>query len=127
MEDLRIDAELWDHLEVSRVPFPAQDIGGILVPGNPGGGDEVVQPLEETEWRRVAPKEILPRDEDHLSAEHPADQGGVEGDDVVGLFFDVEDVRAEAPRVCPQSGIEVQMVMAVEDHRLGDQLVPCGV
>src|SRR5690606_20073988 len=125
--DLRVDPELRDQRDRAAVTLAPQHYAGVAVADDRRRGRPVVVALQQAEGWRVAPVNVLPGEEDRLRASAPGQPGGVGRHEVVRLLVDVDNVRPELAYALAQPGVVVDVVVAVEAHRLDDEFVAVGV
>ena len=83
--------------------------------------------LHPREGRRVAPQEILPGEEKRLRVDPLRGAERVKGREIVWLFVNVNEIRANVLENPGHRGIVVEMKLPIETHRLDEQGVAARV
>src|SRR5690606_18646008 len=103
------------------------DRGCFLVAGEGVGGVAEVVALEEVEGRRVEAVNIGVVVEATAGAEGHPEAHRLEGGEVKALFVDMQHLGSQAAQSAAESGVEVEVVAAVEGDRQRLELVAGGV
>ena len=113
-EDRRVDAKLRQDNDFAAVALAYENVAGLGVAGDGDGTGAVYDALEPVERRRIAAVQVLPGEEERLCADGPRRSHAEKRSQIVRFLIEMHNLRLQLPQLCYQSGIEVEVVRAVE-------------